>query len=59
MKKKVIKEKRYTVDCICGNHCYATHTNCKWDDVKRLKATAKALGETIKYKHTDTVTYEY
>ena len=47
MAKKVIKTKIYTVDCIRNGFCYCTHTECTWEDVKRLKEIARLLGETI------------
>lgn len=49
MAKKVIKTKIYTVNCIRNGFCYCTHTECTWEDVKRLKEIAKLLGESIEY----------
>ena len=58
-KKRIIREKRYDVNCIINGFCYATHTNCNWETVKDFKQVAKMLGETITYEYTHTVTYEY
>ena len=45
------KKKLYCVDCYTeGGYCYATHHNCTWEDVKRLRKSAHALNETIKYE---------
>lgn len=52
-------EKIYAVNWYNNGFCYRTTTGCKWDDVKRLRRTAKALGETITYEVIDTVTYRY
>lgn len=43
--------KVYDVNCINkGGMCYATHTNCDWDGVKRYKKLARILGETVEYE---------
>ena len=52
-------EKIYAVNWYNNGFCYRTTTRCKWDDVKRLRRTAKELGETITYEVIDTVTYRY
>ena len=44
-------KKIYDVNCINkGGMCYATHTNCDWDGVKRYKKLARILGETVEYE---------
>lgn len=59
MAKKVIKRKIYTVDCIRNGFCYCTHTECTWEDVKRLKEIAKLLGEKIEYTLDRVIEYSY
>lgn len=59
MAKKVIKTKIYTVDCIRNGFCYCTHTECTWEDVKRLKEIAKLLGEKIEYTLDRVIEYSY
>ena len=59
MAKKVIKTKIYSVDCIRNGFCYCTHTECTWEDVKRLKEIAKLLGERIKYTLDRVIEYSY
>ena len=59
MAKKVIKTKIYSVDCIRNGFCYCTHTECTWEDVKRLKEIAKLLGERIEYTLDRVIEYSY
>ena len=59
MAKKVIKTKIYSVDCIRNGFCYCTHTECTWEDVKRLKEIAKLLGEKIEYTLDRVIEYSY
>lgn len=58
-KKRYVTEKRYYVNCIRNGFCYASHSNCTWDDVKNYKKIAKLLGETITYELTHVNKYEY
>lgn len=58
-RKRYISEKRYYVNCYRNGFCYASHSDCDWEAVKKFKAIAKMLGETITYEHTHTVKYEY
>ncbi len=45
------RQKIYAVDWYYSNgYCYRTTTGCTWEDVKRLRRVAKAIGETIKYE---------
>jgi len=51
MGKPYSKKNLYWVYCINkSGFCYASHSNCEWEQVKELRKTAKLLGETIEHE---------
>lgn len=58
-KKKVYKEKRFTIHWYRNGFCYRTTTDCKREDVLHCQRTAKLLGESIKVELERIVEYEY
>lgn len=59
MKKKVIKVKLYDVDWLRNGFCYRTTINVTKEQLKDIRETAKALGESIRYFHSGTRLDEY
>lgn len=60
MKKKYKKVNLYDVDWLLSNgHCYRTTINVTMEQIKEMKITAKALGETIRYSKSGTKLEEY
>ena len=54
---KTKKIKYYAVNWYSNGFCYRTTVGCDWEDVKRCRRTAKAIGETITYEVMETRTY--
>lgn len=55
--KKVVN--LYWVNWYYKGYCYRSTSNCKWEDVQRLRRVAKLLGEKITYEKYDEIVYEY
>lgn len=58
-KKRVLTEKRYTINWYRNGFCYRTTNNCPKDYVTESRKIAKLLGEKIEVELDRVITYEF